>query len=131
VLPLDGVTDLRSAWEWARMHDPDELQRFYRINRQFSAARILRPGDGSPPPPFPILAYDSDSPDSLFVLPRSALLTVDAKGRRKAKAWDVLVDEIRAGFYESRPLVRESLYRAGSDLEKAVGVWERHFPGQV
>jgi ATP-dependent DNA helicase RecG len=131
VLPLDGVTDLRSAWEWARMHDPDELQRFYRINRQFSSARILRPGDGSPPPPFPILAYDSDSPDSLFVLPRSALLTVDAKGRRKAKAWDVLVDEIRAGFYESRPLVRESLYRAGSDLEKAVGVWERHFPGQV
>lgn len=132
VLPLDGVTDLRAAWEWARMYNPDDLQRFYRINRQFSAAKILRPGDGSPPPPFPILAYDSESPDSLFVLPRSALLAIDTKGKRKAKSWDTLLDEIRAGeFYERRPLVRESLYRAGSDLEKAVGVWERHFPDQV
>ncbi len=130
VMPIRAAHDVRAARDESLDIHPDTLERFYRINKSFETRRLFMRYPGSESLAFPVLAYDSDAPNSLFILEKHAFIEI-RDGKRKFKKWDALLKEIRAGFYPKVAMVRESLFRAGMDMDDATGYWERTFPDQV
>jgi ATP-dependent DNA helicase RecG len=129
-MPIRAAHDVRAARDESLDIHPDTLERFYRINKSFETRRLFMRYPGCESLAFPVLAYDSDTPNSLFILEKHAFIEV-RDGKRKFKKWDALLKEIRAGFYPEVAMVRESLFRAGMDMDDATGYWERMFPDQV
>lgn len=130
VAPLKHARDIKSAREESRLVGTDYLERIYRINKNFDARKLIIRQDNSEPVKFPILAYDTESQNTLYILEKNALIE-NVGNKKKLKKWNSILQEIRSDFYPSVSLIRESLYRAGIDMEGAIQFWERAFPGKT
>ncbi len=122
--------NIKDAHEESLMFGAEDLERFYRINKNFDARKLIIRQENAEPVRFPILAYDSDRQGSLYLIEKNAL-TEKRGNKRKLKKWDTLLKEIRANFYPEVSLVRESLYRSGIDMDGAVNFWGRNFPDKT
>ena len=123
------VEHQKSAAEALRtaLKAPESAPRtFYRLNKQFSARKIM---DAANQDLFgyPVLLYDKDQPDRLFQAERHHL--VNAKGEhRRLKS---VLDLCRNGLMASMQLLRESEIVQGKNLSEAAPIWEKSFIGKT
>lgn len=100
---------------------------FYRLNRSFSAKKILNEEAGQQNLfEQSILLYDKCQPDRIFLIPEHAL----RPGSRFVST-KTLLHACQNDAFDSVPLWRGSQLLQSKSLETALPFWEARYPGQV
>lgn len=107
--------------------NPQVLTPFYRLNKDFSAKKLLESETQLDLLAEDILLYDKDQPDRLFMAPVSWL----RRGKSGAMSTKTILAACQQDALESMPLIRGSQLLQGKSLESARTFWEERFPGQT
>ncbi|AEK58655.1 ATP-dependent DNA helicase RecG [Acidithiobacillus caldus SM-1] len=111
-----------------QLHDEAGGIPFYRLNRTFSAKKLLNAESGQQNLfDRHLLLYDKDQPDRIFLVPEHALRSGPSRFVRTS----ALLRACQNEAFASVPLWRGSQLIQGKSLEMAQPFWEARYPGQV
>lgn len=110
------------------LHDDAGGIPFHRLNRMFSAKKLLNTESGQQNLfEENLLLYDKTQPDRIFLVPEHALHV----GSSRFLSTNALLQACQNEAFESVPLWRGSQLVQGKSLESALPLWEARYPGQV
>ncbi len=104
-----------------------DIHRFYRLNKDFSAKKIIDAEPQMDLLAMDILLYDKDQPDRFFLAPMPWL----RKGKSGAMTTKAILNACRNDALDSIPILRGSQILRGKSLESSRTYWEDKFPGQT
>lgn len=107
--------------------NPQVIERFYRLNKTFSAKKILEGADQLELIEQDLLLYDKDQPDRFFLAPISWL----RKGKNGALSTKAILSACQQEALPAMPVLRGAQLLQGKSLESSRSFWEQKFPGKT